>query len=197
MYKSFKHLARGILMLAVIIVAGCAEQPPATESIVYHTQSTEKRSETSIWQSDADGRNPARLVKFGWSADLSPDNAHLAFGEFYSAGIWVMDTGSDKPTHLTDFGSNPDWSPDGKQIAFNSGGTAGAERYIWVMNADGSDARQISSVNGSQPDWSRMGRRSSSTVRSTTASGASTLMAAGRCSCIKWAPTPPGHLTGR
>lgn len=154
MQKTSNLLARGILLLAVIAVAGCAEQPPATESIVYHIQSTEKRSETSIWQSNADGSNPARLVEFGWSPDLSPDNARIAFGEFYSAGIWVVDTGSDEPTRLTDFGSNPDWSPDGKQIAFNSGGTACAERYIWVMNADGSDARQISSVNGSQPDWS-------------------------------------------
>lgn len=154
MHKNLCLLSGGIFLLAVFALAGCAEQPPASESILYHIQSVENRAETSIWQADPDGRNATQLVSFGWSADFSPDNSRIAFGEFYSAGIWVVNTGADKPKRLTDFGDNPDWSPDGKMIAFNSGGTAGAERTIWVMNADGSGARQVSSVSGSFPDWS-------------------------------------------
>jgi TolB protein len=154
MHKTVHQLARGILLLALFALAGCAEQPPASESILYHIQSAENSAETSIWQTGADGSNPTQLVDFGWFADYSPDNARIAFGEFYSAGIWVVETGKKNPTRLTDFGSSPDWSPDGKMIAFNSGGTAGAERFIWVMNVDGGGARQISSVNGSFPDWS-------------------------------------------
>ena len=49
----------------------------------------------------------------------------------------------------------PDWSPNGRQIAFASGPN-GTEQ-IYVMNADGSDLKPLTS--GNAPDWSPNGRQ--------------------------------------
>jgi Tol biopolymer transport system component len=52
----------------------------------------------------------------------------------------------------------PAWSPNGKEIAFDRG--VGDEHAVFVMNADGSDARQVTpwALAGAQPDWSPDGR---------------------------------------
>jgi Tol biopolymer transport system component len=54
---------------------------------------------------------------------------------------------------------NPDYSPDGKKIAFNS--TRSGSEEIWIAEADGSNATQMTSVGGAStanPRWSRDGR---------------------------------------
>lgn len=56
----------------------------------------------------------------------------------------------------------PAWSPDGARIAFSSGDNSGeAESPLYVMNADGSEARQITSPAkfvDLSPAWSPNGR---------------------------------------
>ena len=55
--------------------------------------------------------------------------------------------------------SAPNWSPDGKQIAFGRG--VRDQQAVFVMKADGSDARQVTpwSLRAGQPDWSPDGKR--------------------------------------
>jgi WD40 repeat protein len=49
----------------------------------------------------------------------------------------------------------PAWSPDGSQLAVAIFPTGGGNRAIWVLDADGSNARQIASAeNVSVPSWS-------------------------------------------
>ncbi len=43
------------------------------------------------------------------------------------------------------------WSPDGRQIVFNSAGGQAGQR-LWMMNADGSDLRRITSIWGEYPE---------------------------------------------
>jgi Tol biopolymer transport system component len=52
--------------------------------------------------------------------------------------------------------NTPAWSPDGTKIAFQSvGGSGGGVFHIWVMNADGSGSRQVSTGgDDSNPSWS-------------------------------------------
>jgi TolB protein len=45
---------------------------------------------------------------------------------------------------------HPTWSPDGRQIAFYSNRYIG-RRQIWVMNADGTDVRNLS--DNPYSDW--------------------------------------------
>ncbi|NIT65228.1 MAG: hypothetical protein GWM93_00850 [Gemmatimonadetes bacterium] len=76
--------------------------------------------------------------------------------------IHVMDADGSNQVQLGDGGS-PAWSPDGSQIAFAFGGG------IWVMNADGSDRRELvntaspglpdSTVRIGRPTWSPDGQR--------------------------------------
>ena len=88
--------------------------------------------------------------------------------------IWVMDTNGENRHRLTDRrppGSDangnmsPAWSPDGREIAF-IGSDDGPEEdatthELYVMNADGSDVRQLTKNNDidADPSWSPDGDR--------------------------------------
>jgi len=50
---------------------------------------------------------------------------------------------------------DPSWSPDGSMLTFTSNRRGGVSR-IFVMNASGTDQRQLVRIKGrqSQPDWS-------------------------------------------
>jgi Tol biopolymer transport system component len=105
---------------------------------------------------------PAGGVCRGFPA-WSPDGRRLAFA--CATAICVVDAdGSgphtlpqEPPTGLAD--ADPQWSPDGKLIAFDR--SVHDEHAIFVMNADGSGARQLTpwTLRAAQPDWSPDGKR--------------------------------------
>ncbi|TKD50421.1 amidohydrolase family protein [Sphingomonas baiyangensis] len=92
--------------------------------------------------------------------DVSPDGRTLAFtllGDIYTMPI----TGG-TPTRIAEglaWEVHPRFSPDGRRIAFTSDRAGGDN--IWVMNADGSDKRQVTKEDFrllNQPTWSPDGR---------------------------------------
>jgi Tol biopolymer transport system component len=103
----------------------------------------------------------------------SPDGKRIAFqcqtqpspGDPGSSRICIMNPDGSAvhalpqqpATGLSD--AAPSWSPDGKRIAFARG--VGDQTAVFVMNADGSDARQVTpwSLRAGQPDWSPDGKR--------------------------------------
>ena len=56
----------------------------------------------------------------------------------------------------TGLNSHPEYSPDGQYIAYQS--QTGVPQ-IWVMNADGTDQRQVTTVGGGDPSWSPDGTK--------------------------------------
>jgi TolB protein len=98
---------------------------------------------------------------------IAPDGERIAvaarIGGSWS-GICVMDAhgrGLAKVVGRSTFDGDPEWSPDGTKIAFRSesAGPFGAFGRIWVVNADGSGLRQLSSdteeyTYDTQPAWS-------------------------------------------
>ena len=97
---------------------------------------------------------------------VSPDRHSLVFtaGTFPNVLLYSVTLGETSGhVPLTQDGANfgAAWSPDGKRIAYSSIKVAGAGPKIFVVNADGSDAHQLSSGDGSHelPQWSPDGRR--------------------------------------
>lgn len=116
-----------------------------------------------LYMMNADGTNTGKidLPDMGYVIDpaWAPNGQLMAFSWRRPSGnydIYVMDIASRQILEITrDAGRNerPSWAPDGRHIVFES--TRGGSRQIWVMLADGSQARQLtSSGHNESPNWS-------------------------------------------
>jgi TolB protein len=122
-----------------------------------------------IWVADADGSHAAMV----YDSDLedsapawSPDGTALAFESHGPVGgmdgdIYVLHLRSGFVSQLTSdppgapvHDEGPGWSPDGTMIAFTTE-SADPNGDIWIMQADGSDPRPLTttSVLDESPDW--------------------------------------------
>ena len=114
---------------------------------------------SDIWAMNVDGTNrrPVYVApEDQFHPSFSPDMKQLLFATVKgreARKIQVMDVASGAVTTLVDssltsYDSAPAWSPDAKQIAFES--TMDGDREIYVMNADGTNVRQLThnTLNG-------------------------------------------------
>jgi len=91
-----------------------------------------------VWVMNADGSHRVLLdAGSGGSPSFSPDGQKIAFSK---NGICVINLDGSGFTQLTNHGIKAAWSPDGSQIAFSSYKDA-PDSEIWLMNADGTNAR--------------------------------------------------------
>ena len=104
---------------------------------------------------------PIEVTQGSWmNVDASPDGRTIAFDLL--GDIYVMPVAGGTPTRIADglpYETQPRFSPDGRRIAFTS--DRGGGDNIWIMNADGSDKRQMSKEDFrllNQPSWSPDGR---------------------------------------
>jgi Tol biopolymer transport system component len=94
-----------------------------------------------------------------YAPELSPSGELILFTN-HDNGLWVMKPDGDNPRPLTDRDDiDPTWSPDGSMIAFAS--SRAGQRQLFVMNADGSNIRQVTDLNnmGGRSSWSPDGTR--------------------------------------
>jgi imidazolonepropionase-like amidohydrolase/Tol biopolymer transport system component len=104
---------------------------------------------------------PINVREGTWmDVDVSPDGRTVVFGLL--GDIYTVPITGGRATRIAEglaFEVQPRFSPDGRRIAFTS--DRGGGDNIWIMNADGSDKRQLTKetfnlLNG--PAWSPDGR---------------------------------------
>jgi hypothetical protein len=122
----------------------------------------------SIHVAALDGSGERRVTD-GSSPAWSPDGRRLAYVR--SGDIWVANADGTGATSLTQDGADaewtagdPAWSPDGRRLAYTVYRIPQAtgeivETRVWVMNADGSEKRQLGVGRATTPAWSRDGSR--------------------------------------
>jgi len=116
-----------------------------------------------IYVINADGAGLQRLTSSpgaDYTPSWSPDGQRILFSSDRDGDwdLFVMDIHGSGAVPLTNnefADSSGDWSPDGKQIVFSSDRRDGARTQIFVMNADGSNVRQVvsTSTRDVMPRW--------------------------------------------
>ncbi len=150
-----RHFVAALLAGAACITTPLAAQSKGKDAKADASWSVEAPKGATIKQV------PIKTDEGTWmDVDVSPDGQTLAFtllGDIYTMPI----TGG-TPKRITEglaWDVQPRFSPDGNRIAFTSDRAGGDN--IWVMNADGSDKRQVTKEDFrllNQPTWSPDGR---------------------------------------
>ena len=126
----------------------------------------------SLWKVSVSGGQPQLVNAVGedaYAPTLSRRSGHLAYLRLRvdwnlwrvpGPGAAAPDAAAERLIYSTREEWQPSYSPDGTRIAFVSSRSGSQE--IWVANADGSDAVQLTSFRGpptGTPRWSPDGRR--------------------------------------
>jgi TolB protein len=124
---------------------------------------------TSIRTVSRDGKDNREVGRLpGRAGNVSPDDKHV----IHSTGTWtamrlmVSEPDGSNTKQVNDGTSiawGTQWSPDGRQLAFG-GHDADGVLAVFVMNADGSNRRQLTHLTAEEgsaqmPAWSHDGRR--------------------------------------
>ena len=144
------------------LFAGCAVLPFAIAPAIAASSGDEKLK----WDVSAPPGMKVHQVTIdvtegSWmNLDVSPDGKTIAFDLL--GDIYTMSISGGIPKRIAEglpYETQPRFSPDGKRSAFTS--DRGGGDNIWIMNADGSDKRQVTKEDFrllNQPSWSPDGR---------------------------------------
>jgi TolB protein len=111
------------------------------------TRGAETKLELFVVHPDGSGRR--RLATYADEVKWSPRDDTLVY--VAQQGIYRVDVDGKRPRRLAFSGSQPTWSPDGERIAYVRPELApglrdpSPEYQLWVMNADGSGKRPVTS----------------------------------------------------
>jgi Tol biopolymer transport system component len=141
---------------------------PDRSGIVYRHQSGDDDT-TEIFVMDGDGshqRNLTRNHVADWGPDWSPNGGSIVWNSAVGTqdvaffGYTMRPDGSRLRRLGRQYVEYPAWSPDGSQIAFMAqepdASGSNPDYNIWVMDANGSNARRLTTTPGEDgfPAWS-------------------------------------------
>jgi WD40-like Beta Propeller Repeat len=149
-------------------IDGLAWSPDGARIAMLYTQfvPTEPQLVSTIWKIAPDGSDLRQVTTVGRESDFSwsPDGSRIAFSRYepidpgdqdVANDIYLVDADGRGEERLTHDGrsSSPAWSPDGTRIAFESNepdSSTGID--LWIMDADGTDRRRLTSDPGNEYD---------------------------------------------
>lgn len=149
-------------------------QNDVTSNLMHYTiaYSSKESGNGEIYLTNTDATSKIRITNYlgndGYAA-WSPDGKHIASYAYHDGrktwSIHTMNndgTSRKRLTHAKNkWDSSPAWSPDGSKIVFSRSYTNENKIWteeIWIMNSDGSNQRQLKSLNGGGPYFTQDGR---------------------------------------
>ena len=122
------------------------------------TRSEAGGEQLSVRRVDDPGERQLAVLAFGRRPAWSPDSRRIAFVAA-DGRLAVVHVDDGNLTSLAGGGFDPAWSPDGTRLAFVGGLPRPLD--IYVVNAEGGDARLLAGGSGAQlePRWSPDGTR--------------------------------------
>lgn len=150
---------RRVLRVIEPVIHSVAWSPDGETLAVSAARETtpDRPARVAIYLLPVNGQGPLRLaVQNGWTPSWSPDGGRLAFTVEHPRGRWTVHAANrdgSGDVRLTapevDSGS-PAWSPDGRSIAFDQFTDSNRRQQVFLMQADGSELRELTS----DPAWS-------------------------------------------
>jgi TolB protein len=170
-YSGIKYLLLSIFFIG--LTAGCQTNKAATFqpfSIIYGFKDGDNKS---IYLSDEQGKRRIKVIDVpnnaGGYPAVSPTGKQIAFyGKYDKRKTWSIHIADIDGTNMLrvtnlenvwDYG--PAFSPDGNIIAFGREYTdenGVRHEEIWLMNADGTEQRQVKGLEGGAPEFMSDGR---------------------------------------
>ena len=145
-------------------IATAPEVSPDGKSVVF-MRWTDASNQYQVWLMNRNGDNARRVPKIiGWDPTWSPSGEQILFASTDTDGrnqlFAVNKDGSNqyKISDLPSIRGRNDWSPDGSSIVTYSGEPW--HREVYIMDADGSDTRQLTPTGGNSqgPSFSPDGK---------------------------------------
>jgi Tol biopolymer transport system component len=140
--------------LARIVLGGTTEADlsplgwsrPGTELLFLRRDPSDRFG--SLFVLHADGTETQVTAEPVEDAAISPDGSRVAFAAPDGQGLYLVDAEGGPPVQIAEEGTSPTFSPDGTRIAylFPAGewdGPSVVRAHVWIVNADGTDAREI------------------------------------------------------
>lgn len=142
---------------------------PDGKWIAYDSNSESPNGMNFIWLMRPDGSEKRRITYEPSQGEIrmphwSPGGNKIVHIRYlvgtFSSEIFIMDSNGTNPNRLTFNNAtdrHPRYSPDGTKIVFQS--QAVGVPQIWLMNADGTGLKQLTTEGGFYPSWSPDGRK--------------------------------------